>query len=64
MKRPTQRPLAGLLVGVAAGLPAAWALDKPRVLVLTDIENEPDGAMSLAHIGKTRNLDAKGWSIA
>jgi hypothetical protein len=37
-----------LLLALAVGLaPGAQAADKPRVLVLTDIENEPDDAMSL-----------------
>jgi hypothetical protein len=35
---------AALLFGFGSGAPAA---DKPRVFVLTDIENEPDDAMSL-----------------
>jgi hypothetical protein len=35
---------AALLLVCAAGVQAA---DKPRVMVLTDIENEPDDAMSL-----------------
>jgi hypothetical protein len=37
--------LALLLVG--ASLARAAGADKPRVLVLTDIENEPDDAMSM-----------------
>src|SRR5262245_58468307 len=39
----------GLLFGIAlvlSGLPAL-AAEKPRVFVLTDIENEPDDAMSM-----------------
>lgn len=42
-----KRPLALLaLAMLAAALPAA-PVEKPRVFVLTDIENEPDDAMSL-----------------
>lgn len=35
--------LSGALLALAAGMASA----KPRVLVLTDIENEPDDAMSM-----------------
>lgn len=42
------RTLASLLLAVLAGLLLATAAQaRPRVLVLTDIENEPDDAMSL-----------------
>ncbi|KQV90203.1 hypothetical protein ASD15_23015 [Massilia sp. Root351] len=36
-----------LLAAATAYAPGACAADKPRVMVLTDIENEPDDAMSL-----------------
>ena len=36
-----------LLIFAACWLPLLTAADKPRVLVLTDIENEPDDAMSM-----------------
>jgi hypothetical protein len=39
--------LLPLLLALAATVLPAHAADKPRVLVLTDIENEPDDAMSL-----------------
>ena len=43
-----KRTLITLLLAAAAGwLPAAQAADKPRVMVLTDIENEPDDTMSM-----------------
>jgi hypothetical protein len=43
-----KRRLLPLLIAIATGIAApAYALDKPRVMVLTDIENEPDDAMSL-----------------
>jgi hypothetical protein len=37
-----------LVVLVAGLFPVSAAAQKPRVLVLTDIENEPDDAMSIA----------------
>lgn len=43
-----KKHILGLLFAAATALaPAAHAADKPRVMVLTDIENEPDDAMSL-----------------
>lgn len=41
------RILPLLLACFAIAAPVAQAADKPRVMVLTDIENEPDDAMSL-----------------
>lgn len=43
------RPLSVLLALAACACPplAATAADKPRVMVLTDIENEPDDTMSM-----------------
>ncbi len=48
MKAPLKvlRAIAVLFVSAAAAVPV-FALEKPRVVVLTDIENEPDDAMSL-----------------
>lgn len=46
--------LAGLASGPAAAQPAAGAAaaaaSKPRIVVLTDIENEPDDAMSMVRL--------------
>lgn len=44
----TRRIFASLLLAASLGfVSAGFAATKPRVLVLTDIENEPDDAMSL-----------------
>lgn len=43
-KLPLILLLSGLALGMSAAAPAA---EKPRVFVLTDIENEPDDAMSM-----------------
>lgn len=43
-----RKQLLPLVIALAAVFsPASFAAEKPRVLVLTDIENEPDDAMSL-----------------
>jgi hypothetical protein len=46
--KPHALPL--LLACMAAFTPPVHAVEKPRVLVLTDIENEPDDAMSLVRL--------------
>jgi len=49
------------LVALAACAPLAQAADKPRVMVLTDIENEPDDAMSLVRfLAYANQFDIEG----
>jgi PelA/Pel-15E family pectate lyase len=58
----TSRSALILSVVLAAGLfPTLAAAQKPRVLVLTDIENEPDDAMSMVRLLTYANqLDVEG----
>jgi len=62
--RPMQTALlaaAFSLLGLAPGLSPAAAAEKPRVLVLTDIGNEPDDAQSLTRfLLYTNEFDVEG----
>lgn len=50
-----------LLLGLAALCTVAFAADKPRVFVLTDIENEPDDTMSMVRfVTYANHFDVEG----
>ncbi|MCS7468624.1 DUF1593 domain-containing protein [Stieleria sp. ICT_E10.1] len=51
-----------ILLGVLVALPSlSWAAEKPRLFVLTDIENEPDDAMSMVRLLTYANqIDIEG----
>jgi len=54
-------PLRRFLLLAAGCLSLAGAADKPRVFVLTDIENEPDDAMSLVrYLTYANHFDTEG----
>jgi len=53
--------LPALLLLLLVSVSAALAADKPRVFVLTDIENEPDDAMSLVrYLTYANHFDTEG----
>ena len=53
--------LPALLLLLLVSVSAALAADKPRVFVLTDIENEPDDAMPLVrYLTYANHFDTEG----